>query len=412
MRFPRPRPLYLFLLALVLPLQAFAKREGGDWSSTGGGGGVACFAEAALAEEAKPFILAGKTIPAGLLAQAKLQTLEHWEMPHTKTIPWAHPAGANWQEIHRTVRGLIRQVAPLFADRLEIAGGWSEYGQWEQQTELSFLEDATPVADLPAECVRIQLALRYSNGNQTGPVNSPTKNAVQVKVVFNKIYFDLLPPLDQAMLVLHEELYVMGQAIGHPSSDIIRSFIRVFFSEPFVKSHQAMAHQPHHMNPGDLSLRVYLIKYFGDYVEFFTLTNKEVDAAPFTSRHHFQTFLAFIRRKRGAVVKCRDEGGGHMACTDKIINPGLMAKELNPEEAFIYLANFYLEQGVGLLNYDYIMRPQPDDAHYVAAMHFACNRIDLLEPTPAIKRLKDNALTYCKAWQAHQSKLARENPGK
>lgn len=377
----------------------------GDWSSQGGGSGIACFATKSDAEKADPFLREGKLLPKDLLDKAQIQVLESWEMDQYGAQKWAPASGESWLSIHSKLHQALARAYPLFSDRLSIASEWAKFSRWEKlnspSSSLALLEDAKPIDKLPPLCRSIQLVIRFSNGNNSWN-EGPATGDIQMKIVYVAEYVAKLSPLDFAMLNIHEEFYALGQAIGHNDSDSIRGFVRAFFNKGFLDAYLENS-TPYLMLSGDAAMKPYLIVYFGDYLEFFSDTHKPGNGPAFTSKRHFDSFMNFLRRERPAVVACRKAGGADMECSDKFLNPGRMAKLLNEEESFLYVSNFYLEQTLGYLNSDYLMRPVADDDLFRTAMRASCRKIsEGLQFVPEIQALESKAAAYCKSWEASQ----------
>jgi hypothetical protein len=220
-----------------------------------------------------------------------------------------------------------------------------------------------------------------------------------VQVVFSHKYFDLLPPTDQAMLLMHESLYVLGQAIGHATSDIIRGFTRIFFLQSWQNSR--FHGQPYLIDLATQGIKTRLVEFFGDYIKYFSKSHTPAEGAPFTSQHHFYTFFNLVQRLRSRMAQCIAKGMMPNVCKEQIMNPRALSNELSPEEAFLYLADFGLEQAVGGFNADYLMNPATQDQSAVhSAMDFACRRIqDLFDTQP----FPTQALSYCADWRANYS---------
>jgi hypothetical protein len=379
-------PIFLMLL---FSSSAFA----GGWSGSGSGTGVACFATAADAVHADQWLSRNKTLPVEILDKAKLQILERWEMTTLNQEVWEPAKGVLWQQHLEDMKSVLRADLPLFMLRLDQAADWIHFNSWQDMDEIQVLDDVEPIAQLPPECRKIQLVVRYSNGNNSKG-EGPTENPIELKVVFLKRYFDRLPESDKAMLMLHEQLYVLGQAIGHPSSDIIRTFVRIFSD----KSMSRMKGQAGHilLNDGLFEIKEQLIHYFGDYIQFF-VDHQNVEAgSAFQSRHQFVTFLSMERRLRERMEACIGSGKDRMGCLKSTMDPSVLQSELTPEEAFVYFVFYGLERSLHKFNADQVMDPSNrDPKNFMLAMRAACEIINGYQGDFIAQKLIRDAHDYC-----------------
>lgn len=392
-------PIASFFWALFLAVPAFSVeriREGGDFSGSGGGGGVACFPSADLAAKAESSLAQGKPLSDALLKQAKIRVLELWEM-EAKQIPIRAFAGEkDWRKILERVKSDLRMASPLFVRKMEMAADWMQFPAWEKNPALSRLEDANPIAPLPAKCRRIQLALRYSGGNhQKG--EGPVAGKLRLKVVFDERLFAALSPVDQAALVLHETFYAMAQAVGHSDSDQVRNFVRVLFN-PFVEGWGSASRRGIVLTPHTWFMQQKLIENMGDYVLFFTdLDLPKVDRAKISAERNFAAFLDVVRYMREVDGPCR-EFNPPTICRDPTMEKVLERTDYKSDEAFVLLTYFLWHQTAQKINAEMVM-DVTDESRFGAAMDQACALL-----SPGSLRVKnptilERANEYCEAWR-------------
>jgi len=397
---------------MFLALFPARSRAAGGWSSSGGGSGVACFPNPVLAVQAAIYIKEGQTIPASLLSRAKLSVLERWEMNQTAQDVASFGSGASREKIVQSTLAEMDTMFPLFTIKMREVGRLIGFSNWQSMAgdeEQALIEDATPIVPLPADCRRIQIVSRYSNGNHKvgeGPVVS----APELLVRYSKPYFDLLSAEDQAMLEIHEYFYVLGQAIGHPSSDIIRGFVRIVFQKQFADRCVSLSSsgEPFQVDGTILDMKARLVEFFGDYIDYFSEDNKPVGGAPFTPQHHFLAFFELASLLHQKLNACLDGGGTPASCKAKVMNPLGLSDMLTEEQAFLYVSDFGLEQGLGELNADYLMNPETPAATadgkamavFSHAMAFACS-----ETAVRFKQfpVSEKAMAYCRRWAAQEA---------
>lgn len=392
----------VFSLIAILLFSLPAYAGGGGWSSSGGGSGIACFSSAQQAQLAEEFIRRGQLISDELLADSRINVLERWELEASGQVI-ADFKKASAEEIFEQTLRNVEFSFPLFGQRLRQVAALIPLATWLDLSEtaskkLERIKDVTPFRPIPENCRLIQIVARFSNGNNLSG-EGPTIRAPELRVVFSRKYFDRLPSLDQAMLLVHEDLYLLGQAVGHPSSDMIRGFNRIFFLHSWQNSRFRM--EPFLIDPTTYELKLNLIRFFGDYIGYFSEDHPPEPGQAYTSQHHFHAFFRLNQRLRAKMGECRATGLNSDTCKERIMNPLVLAGKLSPEEAFVYFADFGLEQSVGGFNADYVMNPNIEDpAVFAAAMEYACSKMEnFFKPEIGTA----SALSYCADWRAHYS---------
>lgn len=373
---------------------AFAQERRGGLSGTGGGSGVACFENEDLAAEAETFIKHNKILPKELLAKASLKVLESWEMEQTQQTMWKAKDFETWEQHLENVKNKIRDHFPLFMYRLDQVEDLTEFRQWQNTETLQLLEDANPIKTIPNNCRRIQLALRYSEGDNAigiGPVTSRPK----IKISFIKPYVEKLSQTDMSMLSFHEQLYVLGKSIGHESSDHTRKFVRTFFALTTFGNSSWMTR-----SRAEARIKYDLVLYFGDYLMYFIDSNPLQQSEFYTAEHQFATYLSFMKKAREQVGECRRKaeasGADGSRCMMKVMDGIRDSGELTKEEAFLFIATFNLEN-MGI-NTDHLMNPKARDANrFEISMKNTCRVI--AERMNSSFEMVSKALQYCEEFR-------------
>ncbi|MBL7543176.1 MAG: hypothetical protein JNL11_05135 [Bdellovibrionaceae bacterium] len=399
---PRLAPL-LGLLFLFLTSLALAQKGGkggkGGLSGSGGGGGVICFTSANDAKAADVYLNDHITLPEAILDKGRLQVLESWEMDQQKHAIWTARPGDTWETHLENVKNALRDRLPLFMYRLDQTSDWIKQASWEKVDHLQLLEDAKPIYSIPDTCRRVQLVVRYSEGNNARG-DGPVDEAPKLKIIFVKEYFDRLSITDRAMLMLHEQLYVLGQSTGQLTSDITRAFIRIFFSNDISGT------PPREMflyrSPTEQFVRTSLIQYFGDYIVYFNKSEFLSKGEPFTPQRHFYMYLQQTLRIRIKMSAClaeaKTKGTADSHCLFDVMGEYQKTESVPNEEAFIFMATYYFEQHRSL-NSDQVVDPtgrNPD--LFRMSMNIMCSSLEAGKDSPHLFVRK--AWKYCQEWAA------------
>ena len=393
MRFVLP----LFIILIALPV--FAQSRRGGLSGTGGGSGVACFPTVQLAEQADAFLDNNQILPNELLNRADLRVLEAWEMLETKEDE-IHPAkpGQSWQEYLAETHANLHDHFPLFAYRLKETAKLMKFEDWKKVTTYKKVEDANPISPIPNNCRRIQIIVRHSEGNNAlgeGPLYKEPK----IEIEYIESYFDRLPLTDKAMLFSHEQIYILGQGIGHTTSDHMRHFVRLFFSKTLnlkAKNELFLIKRTTYT----MKIKRQLIYYLGDYIKYFIDSAPAQKAEPFTAQHHFNTYLNFVSKKNKdmglCIDKAKESNQDPRRCLHQVMG-NTDPKNFTQEEAFLYVVAHGLEQHQ-LFNADYAMDPNPIRPQLFAqSMKELCRAI---EDTNPFAPLISEANQYCRLFHS------------
>jgi hypothetical protein len=321
----------IFSFSLIFASQALAE---GGWGSSGGGSGVACYKDNTKKE------------------MISVVTLDYWDWQATKPFELFTPKSTEYQGILKEVDGRISMHAPLFIYRLRQASHIIEISDWSKKTNIPKINDANPVKKLPENCELVQIAARYHRDAEIITGNGPTSKVPEVRIDFNKELFDLMDPLNQAILVLHEQMYMMGKTIGHHTSDDIRPVVMRFFEKDL--------NNPAKIRNYKFDLRIYLSSYFGDYILYFS--DIVLNASPLTQESRFNSFMEMIKTLRKRIHECSAKGTAIVECKDFVIaDTAGNLKWLTDEMAFMFYTNYILDMANQIINSELIIAPLQEE---------------------------------------------------
>ena len=213
---------------------------GGDNSGGGGGSGVACFANENDAELARAARASGQPFPRHLLSKiVDLETTDHWELRGNEFIE-PEPNETSVTYLERFIKDYLDSASPLFAKKLRNA-------LVRLKLDKGLATDLTghlkPIADTGSvlgldqkngHCALVQIAVRRARTDKNGKI--------EAVVGIDQDLFNLLgmknssisrkdQVINQAMLRLHEAIYLLGYGLGHKTSEQSRLLTGVFFSK-------------------------------------------------------------------------------------------------------------------------------------------------------------------------------------
>jgi len=306
----------------------------GEWESSGGDG-VLCHKDQ---------------------TSERLYTLENYETlfgdediwwsehPNHKISNWKNLENSNLErdEIIQLVLERLEKYTPVLKQKIDLSLESISLDKWyDQDGEIKEIFDSNPVVEISKNCELVQLAVRES-------ISAPNY-LPQVRVFFDKSNFEKLSNLDQAYLVLHEALYLIGKEKGHESSDRIRLLNRFLFSDQF----DMIFTQRVYLSKQSSTLRAFFSHYVLDYADLFI--NEEIYANVgqykdinyqnnFTRNHAIFEIQKEIRQ---FVDKCLGEASGGLntkSCMDEL----MLSKENlsfidTDEKAFMFLLNFFFD---------------------------------------------------------------------
>jgi hypothetical protein len=327
----------------------------GGWGSSGGGSGVACFANSTTANQAQEYITRGLPVPQDLKKQIiQLETLDYWEWAQTKPFGLFEYKSKDYQGIIKELQKHASIAAPIFIYRLQQTSQVISLADWNNKTSVPRIYDAQPASPLPENCRLIQLAARYTKEKYEGG-NGPTLYRPIAKVDFDQDLFAKLDPLNQAILVLHEQMYLLGQTTGHDNSNKIRPLVMRLFQKELT----------------DKKLRYDLVVTMGDYVLYFGEDFRPQGAIG-TQESRFNSFYDMNRTLRRHIDECAKKKGlpaklvapadirAFNLCKDEAMDPNDNQRWLTDEMAFLFMSYYYIDISMGAFNSEVVIAPIQD----------------------------------------------------
>lgn len=399
----------LFSCNLVLSA-AHAKKDeptnggrGGGWGSSGGGSGVACFSNENDAREADEFILAGKALPSEVRQKIiTLVTLEYWEWTRYTNSKLFNFKSNDYKGILYEVEERGAVLSPTFIYRLKQAREIINFSTWNSNAEIPRVYDADPLKPIPAECRQIQLALRLSNKNNLNE-QGPVKHKPEVRVEFNSDLFELLNPLNKAMLIVHENMYLLAQSIGYLKSDRIRPVVIQFFTEELFEDFRRMTPK----GPQIQDMRNILVEVFGDYIIYFN-DDTEITAKPFSQEARYKSFYKLNQTLRTTIRSCASRipkmaspeatRKRYIECKDATMIYMASYPHLDPETAFLFLTHYLYDTIEKKTNSEFLFTPlkSPEFLKQAdAALVLACRLLRRDQKNLVNEKMGAAAVSYC-----------------
>gem|GEM_PF-3995386 len=458
----------------------------GGWTSSGGGSGVACYDSVAAKNKAEILIdqaiLNARPIPIGAVQGIKLvQVLDFYEastsvqkeIQDLQGLPDEQSNAADlmntanlsaakkiaWQSIHQKILENVALLSPAFFELIQGLHGKLAKLHWTKNFSLPLLLDqkapskanidTSSEVPLAANCKRIQIAIWRSKSEITqhsGYFAIPEQN-LDFDLLYNPLWWNLLNPLNQAILVLHEELFLLGQAIGHTHSSDIRYWARELalltpgkihkpnkekFSIPtreefalqfpttMTKENKFGIHYPKHPS----RMRRLLIDSFGDYLLYFFESEKvkskdelkpgvkpDLTGSEQTlisqALDRYLAYSEFLLQVRQQVSDCSDSGLSKSKCLEVVLSPINLIQSLTDLQTFAHLSAKVLDKNLELLNSDYLFL-RSNDPKLIKESHQAtrasCDLLAQLQAGTVEAKLISKALRYCSEVQGNKSK--------
>ncbi len=403
----------------------------GGWESSGGDG-VACFDSAENANQAKQELKITGFM--SHLTRQKIKsvvTLETWDFLQKQTYENSNiiylseyiksknfnlnpqlEKLQNQDQIFRTVLNNLKPYVPLFVLRLEMVEGIAPLKMWTNSTQIPQIDDSTPIRSLVenSSCVLIQLADRRTH--------SKDGKLPKTEIIYDQELFEKhLSKIDQALLIMHEYLYLIGKEGNHKNSDEIRKINAFMFSDNafnFDKKLQYVSNRA-------LALRQIIGFPFGDYMRFFKkedIINKEKLSL---QDSRYNAIITFMEKARQSLSACLEKEKYDLnniteqkkiirLCQNDIIEKhSLLWDSLTNEESYLFMTRFYFDQtseingaslgtpfqGTGLdFNSEILTVPGVDTKENIHQATYYCK---LLDKKPAINflSLQEKAKLYC-----------------
>jgi hypothetical protein len=391
--------------AAVVPAEEEPKSSGPEvvmgWESSGGDG-VACFADEAGALQADR---AGDRWPKALREKiVSVSALEHWEH---RTKSFARWQGLSRDEILARMKARFEKYSPIFHSRLKLVESHIHVQQWKDQANLPDITDSTPseaVAKADPKCRLVQLAVRHT---RSIPGKLPEAWVEVDQFLFEK----KMSALSQAVLVLHEQMYLLGREIGHKNSDFLRGVVADLFSDELAAALESM---PKPSLSAHL-LQLHLGSAYGDYYNFFLedpATFLPVTPPGYHPYSRYRSFGTLLKRLRDRKGSCLDENDYdnqseerkrelQETCSFYSVNPDLIKGLLTEEEAFLFLSRWLLD-AVGAIDCseNFVVwdqaSPTAETPYQKAELERACRHLaasDYVYFRPIVRQ----ALGYCRA---------------
>jgi hypothetical protein len=326
-------------LAPVQPPVPQATSDETGWVSSGGGG-VACFGNEEDAAAAEKLAAEGRDLGELKSRIRRLVTLDYWDFNGELTF---EPAGKSAEALLEEVGALFELHTPIFHERYQLLKNNVRYETWEAKSALPLITDRTPRKPLTdPKCRLVQLAVRHSRST---PGSFP-----ELRLEVDEELSEKLDPLNLAMLILHERLYVLGKLtpIQHPTSDDIRFVVTYLFSKE-IRTAIAKETKP---SWAALPVQRVLNRMFGDYYEFFLNDPYNQLASPppgITPYSRSQSFGTLVTKMRNRKARCMEEG--HYlekspeerrdlgeACLAEAVEDLDLQSTFTEEEAFLFLS--------------------------------------------------------------------------
>lgn len=367
------------LICSLIPTFSWA----GGWTSSGGGSGVVCFKETADKILADRYIDSSTTLPASIVEKIeRVEVLDYFEAADfvKEEIEQNFKNEQNWKMLHEQQLQRIQMLTPVFAELLEIVGKKFTDLTWMIQPSLDLLLDQGDQPKIPANCRLIQIALRRSKNEPSttqGYFGIPART-FEFDFQYNPFWFERLSAINKSMLLLHEELYLLGQSIGgHPKSDDIRYWVREFslltqgkvtentekhflpFETKKFESIFSRIGRSENLKEGvnlpkaPNSLRFRLVRSFGDYPLYF-FESQETNNFTSPANLRFQDYNRFLLALRDFGRQCQNDASMARPCRDLLLEPSRLSQKITDLQAFAYISSRMLDKVDGVFNSDYL----------------------------------------------------------
>jgi hypothetical protein len=394
----------------------------GGWTSTGGGSGVACFKTENFAKKADLFITKNQPFDEELfnnIESVELLDLFKASIEAKKLITqeWSpnNHNYAQWSDLYHSLSYRIKTLAPLFGLSLEVLDSKMNFETWKPVSQLILLKDQYLPTDSKNINIGKEIALSHPRcrliqvvtRNSMAPHKSATiySNSFPLpdsffafEIQYIKPLFDKMDFLNQALLYLHEQLYLMGTPIGHLSSDDTRYWVREFallkykniylsesskFLPPDDRQFDSKckeSEEGQHCFKPPRFIRMRMTQTFGDYVLYFykevTLKKDSIVKNPF-----YSLFIKSLLKSRHELGVCL--GKTHLEskkqqCFEDLLNLIFSNKDLTGPENLLYLSWYIYENELKLFNYEYLVNPDLSldfALQWLDTLKFLCHKV-------------------------------------
>jgi hypothetical protein len=369
---------------------------GGGFSGSGGGGGIISTPSQKNLKTIKNLIRNNQALTPELLREIQVKSLERWELEQDSLDLLAIPEHTRWQEILAIVHQRVRIISPIIADKLVQLSQWMKFEDWQAATSLPQHKDFKLNYSFKEDELFVSLALRLSEGNNLS-IQGPSRRNIKLHVIYNSELFAQLEPIDQSILVFHEQLYALAQASGHTTSDEIRPLVKLFFSDYF-NSISAQSQNGILASPNLIFFKNKMNLVFGDYTVYFSNSTADQTLVPGSARstqRHLYVFHEVIEKLRLQMADQDQKIPQHLRAENSFLG---FSKDstLTPEQAFIFMIYFFLEKTLREFNAESLMDIQIDTKTHEKRLKIACELLkihadQLVAELPALRL----AMIYC-----------------
>lgn len=325
------------------------KAEGG-WEGSGGDG-VACWQSEEEANEAEKQLLDPKV---GHLDQktketiVSLEVLDYWEKKKKTGLDSLEQYNLLKAEVHKRVNQELKLSVPLFFRLYKRVHKPIGSAYWQAKANVSQVNDTTPkslessslrdskfdeVKSKSPNCRLVQLAVRYQKKHEKGRVPD-------YWIEYDKyLVEEKLNGFQQAVLEIHESLYLVGADIGQKSSHRVRPAVTNILVAGFSWVSRKRA-------PIKFAFRL-SSTIFQSFSEYHRVFAKESDLNPphpeigeYNQYSRLLSFNSLLDQARPHLKKCVQETKRlSIQCWERSIHR-LSMHSMSDEEAFMYLAWF------------------------------------------------------------------------
>jgi hypothetical protein len=333
---------------------------GGSTGAGGGGSGIACFKFKADADKAKKARAAHLPLPRELVTRlTSLQTLEYWEHKGDTVFVEPEPRRENAATYLKRVLGTyLRPIAPSFdvqvgnaLDRVSL-----DYEETADETgKLKQIDDTGSIAsgefDSSAygHCALVQIAVRYAEKGQDGKIKTVVgldRDLYALLGLDRGKLSDKIQIINQALLRLHEALYLLGYGLGQKTSERVRLLGILLSSQDVYDGFSQRQPNPRFPSiPKAAMIHLLFQVGFGDFPFF------EHPSGPDSNELLHQAYLRYESRYINEIMP-------YAASSDVNSRIALLWSELSEPEAFIALAEIALSRGANIDLYS-LAGPKP-----------------------------------------------------
>ena len=238
-------------------------RAEGGWSG-GGGTGVACWANISEAKQAQSARAKSLPLPKHLYDSiTTLEVTDFWERREKNFLPpFANETSDMY--LQRILNLYFLKAAPSFKEKLEQALFQLELSEKKLPAEVLFLapiEDTGPIMNYTENstenhCSVVQIATRYAR---------TINNVVETELFLDHELFNKLglrdgilnkqaQVINQALLRLHEALYLLGYSINQNTSEKVRSMSSYLVLQESYDTLVSIADKTYAISPGESTM--------------------------------------------------------------------------------------------------------------------------------------------------------------